>query len=128
MTVRPQEWFEMNDVRRRALARAVWIPLRAIRTVKGEDGSEEVFAAGGTAFPPVGRGQAEQLGWDNLGLGHEAKPFAFDDGTYKPVEVYQHDDKVDLAACRSGVDGDARSVCWVLLSADRIWFQPRTGA
>lgn len=96
MTVRPQEWFEMNDVRRRALARAVWIPLRAIRTVKGEDGSEEVFAAGGTAFPPVGRGQAEQLGWDNLGLGHEAKPFAFDDGTYKPVEVYQHDDKVDL--------------------------------
>lgn len=96
MSNRPQTWFEMNDVRKRALARSVWIPLRACRTVKGDDGTEEVFCAGGIAFPPDKRVEAEKLGWSDLGLVNEGKSFAFDDGGYKSVEIYQRNDKEDL--------------------------------
>ena len=43
---------------------------------------------------------------------------------FAALENYCH----DLAACRSGVDGDARPVCCALLSDDRVWFRPRTVA
>jgi hypothetical protein len=47
-----QEWFEMQEVRRRKFDSAVWIPLRAAQTlhVEGERGkvgfTEEFFGVG----------------------------------------------------------------------------------
>jgi hypothetical protein len=100
--IRPsQEWFEMPELRRRKLATAVWVPLRAAETIvsRGELGRpgyvEEVFYAGSVAFPHDRHTEAEKLDWPSIGL-HNTGPYAFRDHPYKPVEVYQCNDGEDL--------------------------------
>jgi hypothetical protein len=97
-----QQWIEMPDLRRRRLATAVWIPLRASETVqsKGRYGEpeshEEIFCAGAIAFPPASRPLAETLDWHSLGLMHSGGPYAFKDKPYKTAEVYQYRDGEDV--------------------------------
>jgi len=33
------------------------------------------------------------LGWSDIGIGHSARPYAYDDGHYSPVEEFQYNDK-----------------------------------
>lgn len=97
-----REWFEMPDLRRRRFATAVWVPLRLSETVwktgdySAEGSAEEIIAANGIAFPPANRARAEALDWSRIGIGHNGGPYAYQDGYYKPCEVYQHNDKEDL--------------------------------
>jgi hypothetical protein len=98
----PQVWFEMGELRRRKFATAVWVPLRSAETtreggVRNRPGYvEEVFYAGSIALPLGSRAEAEKLGWMDIGLHHSGGPHAFRDGSYKPCEVYQYTDGVDL--------------------------------
>jgi hypothetical protein len=95
-----QAWFEMRDVRRRRFSDAVWIPLRAaIRESQGQEGfvgfSSTFFGAGSVAIPIGKRREAEDLDWSSIGLIHHQGPYAFPDG-YKPSDIYQRHDQVDL--------------------------------
>jgi hypothetical protein len=92
----PQEWFEMADLRRRRFENTVWVPLRSSERVEHNNGGEEIFAAGCVAFPPSKRVDAERLGWSDLGIIHDGGPYAFNDGRYKPCEVYQYRDGEDM--------------------------------
>jgi hypothetical protein len=54
--MRDHVWFEMRDIRKRWLSKAVWIPLRAYESsLTGKAGhvgfEEDVFALGSVAFP-----------------------------------------------------------------------------
>jgi hypothetical protein len=95
-----ENWFLMPEIRRRRLANAVWIPLRQAETVgvvgeKWKPGyQEEVICAGAVAFRPAQRELAERLGWSDLGLPN-AEPYAFEDGRYKPADIYQYNDGED---------------------------------
>ena len=68
-----QGWFEMPEVRRRTLATAVWIPLRATEYIDrqgavGRVGYREEFNGVGTvAVPLKRRDDAEALNWKSLG-------------------------------------------------------------
>lgn len=138
----PQEWFEMPELRRRKLAAAVWVPLRSTETVidKGKIGSpgylEEVFYSGSVAFPRDKRADAENLEWSDIGL-HNTGPYAFRDHPYKPVEVFQYNDGVDLGVDLVFVQQFAHARVWHL-SQDLVlalrllqegdeWLRPEEG-
>jgi hypothetical protein len=102
MTNPPKEWFEMPQLRRRRFADAVWIPLRALQTIS-EEGTpntpgyvQEFFGAGAIAVPMSQCEKAEPLGWMQIGPIHHGGPHAFEDGSYKPFEVYQYTDGENL--------------------------------
>jgi hypothetical protein len=92
------QWFEMLDIRRRRLANAVWIPLRQSEALSnhGEQGKvgecEEFLGVGSVAFHVEHRNIGESLGWSDIGIGHEAMPYAFKDGRYKPADIYLHNE------------------------------------
>ncbi len=54
----------------------------------------EYFGLGNVAVPNSHRDVARELSWSELG-GHDQRPWATQ-GYYKPVDVYQHNDKEDL--------------------------------
>lgn len=91
----------MENLRRRKFSRSVWVPLRSIQTIieQGEpnrpDYIEELFFAGSVAFPAKHREEAERLRWSDIGTIHSPAPYAFEDA-YKPADIYQFHDKVDL--------------------------------
>lgn len=94
-----QQWFEMEEVRRRRLAKAVWIPLRQSETVdkKGDyktvGSREDVICVGSVAVAKDFRAIGDTLGWMDIGLIHDPGPFAFADGRYKPADVFLHNEK-----------------------------------
>lgn len=53
----------------------------------------EFFGCGSVAFPPQHREVAEKLSWSDLGIGHSARPYAYKDGYYSPIDQYQYNDK-----------------------------------
>jgi hypothetical protein len=95
-----KSWFELNEIRRRRLADAVWIPLRVSEHIgkTGEYGyvgyKAEYFGLGSVAVPRSRRAAAKKLNWSDLG-GHDQRHWATKD-YYKPVDVYQYNDKEDL--------------------------------
>lgn len=95
-----QEWILQQKETRRLFANATWVPLRA--SWSQEQGRAKVtevgyvsdyFGCGSVAFPPEHREVAEELGWSDLGIGHSARPHAYDDGYYSPIDQYQRNDK-----------------------------------
>lgn len=53
----------------------------------------EFFGCGSVAFPPQHRELAEKLSWSDLGISHSARPYAYEDGYYSPIDQYQYNDK-----------------------------------
>lgn len=93
-----QDWILQTKETRRIFSNGTWVPLRAsCNDEKGEFQAigyvSECFACGSVAFPPEHRVVAEQLGWSNIGIGHDVKPYAYKDGYYSSIEQYQHNDK-----------------------------------
>jgi hypothetical protein len=95
-----QDWILQIKETRRSFANATWVPLRAFRS--DEQGQfrvteigyvSEVFGCGSVAFPPEHREVAEGLGWSQLGIGHNAQPYAYKDGYYSSIDQYQINDK-----------------------------------
>jgi hypothetical protein len=96
ITLRPQGWFEMPEVRRRAIAGAVWIPLRESRLLES-DGElsevgfiEEYSAAYSVAVPTVSRPKVDALEWSDLQV-HSHRGYR-DEDEYVPAHVFRHDD------------------------------------
>jgi len=89
-----QDLFEMRDIRRRNLETAVWIPLRAVLRVheEGRFGfsgfQEEFFGAGTLAVPLPARDAASELGWSDIGIGHQHQPYVHE-GEFIPSDIYE---------------------------------------
>ncbi|AJJ10829.1 hypothetical protein CH64_1540 [Yersinia rohdei] len=95
-----RDWILQTSETRRAFANATWVPLRASQeqardimrdTEIGYVG--EFFGCGSVAFPPQQREVAERLNWGDLGIAHSARPYAYEDGHYSPIDEYQYNDK-----------------------------------
>ena len=93
-----QDWILHKKETRRTFSSATWVPLMA--SCNDEQGEvraigyvSEFFGCGSVAFPPEHREVAEQLGWSNIGIGHNVQPYAYEDGYYSSIEQYQHNDK-----------------------------------
>lgn len=95
-----RDWILQSRETRRLFASSTWVPLRA--SVKIEQGNpkitevghvSEYFGCGSVAFSPQHREAAENLSWGQIGISHSARPFAYEDGYYSPVEQYQYNDK-----------------------------------
>lgn len=89
-----QEWFEMQDVRRRFYSRAVWIPLRAAKRDKnavkyGYAGyKEEFFGVGSVAVPFEKKADAEFIDWQELGI-RSNHCGVWQDDMYQPAAMYK---------------------------------------
>ncbi len=95
-----KDWILQKKETRRIFANATWLPLRAsFNNEQGQVGITEVgyvsefFGCGSVAFPPEHREVAERLGWSDIGIGHSARPYAYEDGHYSSIDQYQYNDK-----------------------------------
>lgn len=89
-----QEWFEMQDIRRKSFGKSVWIPLRAVLNKEkqgryGYEGyKEDFFGSGSIAVPNDKVEEAKKLGWMDIGISHNHSGWV-EDGKYIPAEVYR---------------------------------------
>lgn len=93
-----KSWILQTSDTRRTFSKATWVPLRASVSDKKGDvrdvgHTSEYFGCGSVAFPPQHREVAERLGWGDIGIGHNARPYAFEDGEYKPIDQYRYNDE-----------------------------------
>lgn len=95
-----KEWILQEKETRRLFATATWVPLRASINDENSSGQvreigyiSEYFGCGSVAFPPEHRKVAERLSWSDIGIGHGARPYAYEDGHYSPIDQYQYHDK-----------------------------------
>lgn len=95
-----KDWILYTGEIRRIFSNATWVPLRAYRSktygitnVMDVGYVEDFFGCGAVAFPPRHREIAEQLSWDDLGVSHSARPEAYTDGYYSPIDEYEYNDK-----------------------------------
>lgn len=71
---REQNWFEMPEIRRRSITKAVWIPLRVCEKIfsEGKHGREgfceEFLGLGSVMFPVVVTQDDVGLGWSDIGI------------------------------------------------------------
>ena len=93
-----QDWILQKKETRRTFSKATWVPLRA--SINDERGNvrnigyvNEYFGCGSVAFPPEHRDVAQELGWNSIGISHDAQPYAYEDGYYSSIEQYQYNDK-----------------------------------
>lgn len=90
-----QEWFEMQDIRRKIYDKSVWIPLRAVlhKEKKGQYGYEgykdDFFGSGSIAVPKDKVEEAKKLGWTDIGISYNHSGWV-DNGKYIPAEVYKN--------------------------------------
>ena len=89
-----QDWFEMQDIRRRNFSKSVWIPLRAvfIKEQAGRSGylgyKEDFFGSGSIAVPTIHLDAAKELGWMDIGISHQHSGRVEDDA-YIPADIYK---------------------------------------
>ncbi len=89
-----QDWFEMQDIRRRNFSKSVWIPLRAVSRNEhiGRYGyagyKEDFFGSGSIAVPTIYLELAKKLGWMDIGIGHQHYGHV-EDEAYIPAEIYK---------------------------------------
>jgi hypothetical protein len=93
-----EAWILQSSEIRRPFSRATWVPLRAslndeMGNVKEIGYMGDVFTCGSVAFPKQHRELAERLSWSDIGIGHTIAPYAYTDGHYSPIDVYQYNDK-----------------------------------
>ena len=91
-------WILQTPDTRRQFSRATWVPLRAIQTTQTGKYSAightyELFACGSVAFPKKHREIANQLGWNDIGISHSAKPFVYSEDDYSPIDEFRHNDE-----------------------------------
>lgn len=94
-----RDWILQTRETRRSFANATWVPLRASENnERGQLVTEighisEYFGCGSVAFPPQHRETAENLSWSDIGISNSARPYAYDDGHYSPIDQYQYNDE-----------------------------------
>lgn len=95
-----KDWILQTRETRRSFANATWVPLRADQDVEQSKDPvtqvgyvSESFCCGSVAFPSQHREFVENLSSGDLGIGHSAKPYAYKDGYYLPIDQYQYNEK-----------------------------------
>lgn len=93
-----KEWILLKRETLRTFSKATWIPLRAYHNDENGTSTQigyvsDCFACGSVAFPPEHRERAEGLSWGDIGIGHNALPYAYEDGYYAPIDQYHYSDK-----------------------------------
>lgn len=93
-----RDWILQTKETRRSFSKATWVPLRASCNTEQGNAQDigyinEFFGCGSVAFPPEHREVAEQLGWSDIGIGHDVQPYAYKDGYYSSIDQYQCNDK-----------------------------------
>ncbi|MGF6568627.1 hypothetical protein ABH945_000703 [Paraburkholderia sp. GAS333] len=88
-----QEWFELREAQRRALATSSWVPLRAsIRDERGKYAFpgwiQTFFGLGSVACAAEDKEHAQKLGWMDAGISHSHSP-GINDDEYYPVDLYR---------------------------------------
>lgn len=89
-----QDWFELQDIRKRNFSKSVWIPLRAVthNISEGKYGSEgyrkDFFGTGSIAVPIENIEEAKNLGWMDIGISHQHRGYV-ENGAYIPADVYK---------------------------------------
>ncbi|MHC1666129.1 hypothetical protein ACODUI_13380 [Stenotrophomonas geniculata] len=98
--VTKKDWILQSRETRRRFDNSTWVPLRASETTdEGVEDPKEVgylheyFGCGSVAFPPQSQEKADRFGWSQIGISHSARPYAYDDGHYSPVEEFEYNDK-----------------------------------
>jgi hypothetical protein len=100
MNVVDSNWFLFSDLRRKFLQQDTWIPLRALQDLKRERRFGEVgylhesFNCGSLAIPIEHRELGEQLGWSEIGIGHDTRCYADEEG-YKQADQYLLDGSIN---------------------------------
>lgn len=111
-----QSWFEMNDLKKRILNNATWIPLYACQEIDrcGKIGcvgyKAEFWGCGTIALSAESREKAHSLTWMNNGIGYESIPWIDENEGYFPSDVYKDSENglrgIRLALCQSFEDPD----------------------
>lgn len=109
------DWFEMHEIRKRRINRAVWIPLRAMEHLEqrgkpGEPGYRDVFyGANSLAVDLEKRKEADSLSWHAAYFGHDNRSSAEDD-RYVPCDICEtaKDNSIGVfpALCQNLESGD----------------------
>ncbi len=91
-------WFDLADVRKRFLAKAVWVPLHASEEIsEGEYGyvgwKDEFFGLSSVAVPLSKRAEGLKLGWSDL---NNSQGVWATEKLYKPAEIFQYHEGDDL--------------------------------
>jgi hypothetical protein len=94
------DWFLFSDLRRKPLQQNTWIPLRASQNLRSEKRYGEVgylkefFGCGSLAIPVEHRDLGEELGWMQIGLIHDTRWYANEEG-YKQADQYLLDESMN---------------------------------
>lgn len=93
-----KDWILQTREIRRSFTNATWIPLRASQNKSQGDITKigyikDYFGCGSIAFSEKYKKLADRLSWNDIGVGCETKPYAYEDGYYQTVEQYQYNDK-----------------------------------
>jgi hypothetical protein len=96
-----EDWILQQKETKRTFASSTWIPLRESskdeqNEIRAPGFVSEIFACGSVAFPPEHREVANRLSWSEIGTGHSAKPYAYEDGYYASIEQFQYHDKTPI--------------------------------
>ncbi len=92
-----QEWFEMNDLRKKKLDKSVWIPLRSQKSIRnqiqfGETGYQEEFLGHGSIMVPFDKKEiVQKLSWTDIGLSN-SKGLNYVYGEYYQSDIYENND------------------------------------
>ncbi len=76
-------------------SKSTWIPLRVSQSESNALNRQETgyrkdsFYLGSVAIAEEHRETGDKLNWMTVGIGHSAKPYAFEDGSYKAVDEFQ---------------------------------------
>lgn len=98
LDMKNSDWILQVKETRRTFGSSTWVPLRASCSeeqgnVKNIGYVSEYFGCGSVAFPPEQRERANELGWNLIGISQSARPYAYEDGHYSPIEQYEYSDK-----------------------------------
>lgn len=90
-----QEWFEMNEIRKRFYNNSVWIPIQESKTLikEGKYGfagyKEEYYGVGSILVPLAKKEEAEKIEWNDLGLNSSYGGYV-QDGEYISAYSYRN--------------------------------------
>lgn len=92
-----QNWFEMQDLKKRKLDKSVWVPLRAEKSIRNDidfgkiEYKEEFIGHGSLMIPIDKQFVTNDLDWMDIGISH-AHSFNYIHGEYSESDKFESDD------------------------------------
>lgn len=98
LDMKNSDWILQVKETRRTFGSSTWVPLRELSNkeqgdVKNVGYDSEFFGCGSVAFPPEQKERADGFDWNQVGISHTTRPYAYENGYYSPIEQYEYNDK-----------------------------------